>query len=294
MKQYDSGLKIWWSYNLERGMDPFKYNIPKVINFLTQNFNMGASYGSLNSIRSSLALLFGPEIGIDPYIKRFFKGVYNLRPVKPRYDRTWNPKIVLDKLSLWYPNDKLDLQRISKKLVTLIALVTAHRVQTISLIKLNNINVFKDRIEVFIDSPIKTSGLGRTQPLLVLPFYFQDNRICPARCLNDYIDKTAHIRSNDNLFISYKSPYSPVCSQTLSKWIKTTLGECGIDTELFSSHSTRHASTSAAIRNGINIELIRKTAGWAQESNTFARFYNRPIVDDRSSFAKVILSKTGK
>lgn len=68
------------------------------------------------------------------------------------------------------------------------------------------------------------------------------------------------------------------------------LTNSGIDTSKFTSHSTRHASTSKASEKGINIEVIRKAAGWTANSSTFARFYKRPIVNNPNAFAKAVCS----
>ena len=87
----------------------------------------------------------------------------------------------------------------------------------------------------------------------------------------------------------YKTPYKSVTSQTISRWIKNIFKASGIDCSIFSGHSTRHSSTSAALRAGINIETIRKTAGWTSSSQTFANFYNLPIVD-KSAFARAIIN----
>ena len=64
-----------------------------------------------------------------------------------------------------------------------------------------------------------------------------------------------------------------------------------VDTSVFTAHSTRHASTSAAKRRGVDLDLIRKTAGWTKNSQTFARFYNREIVSDNRQFALSILQE---
>ena len=53
------------------------------------------------------------------------------------------------------------------------------------------------------------------------------------------------------------------------------LGQAGIDTELFSAHSTRCASTSKAIAS-VSTDVILATAGWTEES-TFRKFYNKPV-----------------
>lgn len=66
-----------------------------------------------------------------------------------------------------------------------------------------------------------------------------------------------------------------------------TLGDSGLNTEVFGSHSVRHASTSAANRLGVSIDTIKKTAGWSGSSSTFLRFYNREaVIDTSDSFAR--------
>ena len=60
---------------------------------------------------------------------------------------------------------------------------------------------------------------------------------------------------------------------------------------MFSAYSTRHASTSAPKRNGVNIDLIRKTAGWTSSSQTFANFYDCRLQEDRGKFAKAVLKR---
>ncbi|XP_039764285.1 uncharacterized protein LOC120636787 [Pararge aegeria] len=230
----------------------------------------------------------------DTRVKRFMKGVYRLRPPAPKYDITWEPNLVLNYLSKLWPNHTLSLEDLSKKAVTLIALVTAHRVQTISLIKTRNVFVNQGS-EVIIKIPdfIETSRLDAHQPLLKLPFFTPRPEICPALCVLAYLNRTENLPVNnqDRLFLSYKKPYKEISTQTLSRWIKTILANSGLDTTIFSAHSTRHASTSSAYRLEVNLDIIRRTAGWSEASGVFAKFYNKEvIVNDKSSFAQSILS----
>ncbi|KXZ75752.1 hypothetical protein TcasGA2_TC031735 [Tribolium castaneum] len=88
---------------------------------------VGASYNTLNTCRSALALLLSPEVGKDHRIKRFLKGVYRIKPSKPKYDVTWDPAVVLDYFERLGINQELSLELIPRKLATLMALVTAHR-----------------------------------------------------------------------------------------------------------------------------------------------------------------------
>lgn len=91
------------------------------------------SYSSLNTVRSPLALLISPRVGEAHQIKKFFKGVSKLRPPLPKYHVTWNPTLVLDYLETCYPNEKISLETLTRKLSMLMALITTHRVQTLSL-----------------------------------------------------------------------------------------------------------------------------------------------------------------
>ncbi|XP_018377926.1 PREDICTED: uncharacterized protein LOC108770722 [Trachymyrmex cornetzi] len=289
LKQYDSSLRKWWFFCKSRELSLYKVKIADIIKFLTLQFDRGASYGSLNCIRSAISLIAGTEIGRNESVMRFFRGISKLRPPEPKYDSTWDPKTLLDFLKK-LPNNTLSLAKLSKKLIALLALVTGQRIQTLSLIDIRNIVIREDLIEIKIPDRIKTSRPGLKQPLLVLPVYEKDPNICPVRTLQVYLQKTQDLRKDINsIFISFKRPFKKVSSQTLSRWLKDILHSSGIDTDIFSAHSTRHASTSAARRKGVNIDIIRKSAGWTKESATFARFYDRPIGHDVKLFGQAIL-----
>lgn len=99
------------------------------------------------------------ELGKNEKIQRFFKGVAKLRPAARRYDSTWDPKIVLRFLSTFYPKEEISLENLSLKLVTLLALATGHRMQTLSLIDTRNIyRETKNELEIKIPDSLKTFG----------------------------------------------------------------------------------------------------------------------------------------
>lgn len=236
-----------------------------------------------------ISFVLGPEMGQDENVKRFFKGLSRLRPPEPKYESTWDPEIVLNYFRN-LNNNELSLEILSKKLVTLLALVTGQKIQTLALIDNKNIVINGRLIEIKIPDRIKTSKSGKNQPVLSLPFYEKDTNICSSNILLCYITRTKELRVNKTvLFISFKKPFNVVWKQTLSRWVKDILYESGVDSDVFSAHSTRHASTSAAKCKGVNFELIRKSAGWTTNSTTFARFYNRPVVQNASNFDRAIL-----
>ncbi|KAL0871307.1 hypothetical protein ABMA27_005052 [Loxostege sticticalis] len=290
ISQYSVTYKIWWMFCKDNNLNVFKYCPRSVLQFLTEQYNKGSAYGTLNNHRSALSLLLGGEVGADEQIKRLLKGAYRSRPATPKYVRTWDPKIVLDHIASFGPNKELSLEKITKKLVILLTLCTGQRVQSLSLIKLSNIMKCANGIKIVISDIIKTSAPGREQPMLFLPYYESNKDICPATTLEDYVTITANLRSKESeyLLLTIKSPHKVACAQTISRWVKQTLGESGVDVSVFSAHSTRHASTSAARSAGVSLDIIRKTAGWTKTSEAFAKFYHRPIIDE-GNFAKAVL-----
>lgn len=98
LQQYDVCFKRWYTFFLENNISIYNPSIPIVILFLTNIFNDGGQYGTINSHRSALSLIVGNMSG-DDRITRFCKGVYKLRPPLPRYNVTWDPSTVLNHLA---------------------------------------------------------------------------------------------------------------------------------------------------------------------------------------------------
>nr|CAI5849325.1 unnamed protein product [Callosobruchus analis] len=196
------------------------------------------------------------------------KGVLRLRPPKPRYNCVWDPKEVLDYF-ITHPAESL--RSLSIKLVTLLLLATGQRLQTISLIKLSNIQPYDDGgVQILIEDRIKTSNVNTNQPCLFIPKFNEQPELCVVSCLHKYIQETKTLRSTNDvyIFITFQKPYRSASKQTLSRWVKS--------------------STSAANRAGVAIDLIKDSAGWSKNSTTFARFYNRPLIN-HDDFALTVL-----
>ncbi|XP_048000312.1 uncharacterized protein LOC125237355 [Leguminivora glycinivorella] len=292
LKQYSSSIKCWWYFCKTNNVDLYNADYTKIIAFLTTKLNEGASYSSLNIHRSALSILLGSNATSNDNINRFFKGVFRLNPPNPKYQSTWDTNVVLNYLSNVYPYDNIALADLTYKTCALLAIASAQRMQTISLIKLQNIKIQNDAIVIKISDFIKTSRPGTYQPLIRLPFILERPSVCPALALRNYIDKTRALRSNHsegNLFISTRKPHKTVGSQTLAHWVKHVLEKSGVDITLFGAHSTRAASTSAAHSSGVNLEVVRKAAGWSDTSNVFLKYYCREVVHtDKDQFVNAL------
>jgi len=267
--------------------------ISDVLEFLTSLYLNGQGYSACNTARSALSLILSPingfPVGKHPLVVRILKGISKQRPPQPRYESVWDANIVLKLLKSWGSNSDLDIKRLSLKLVGLLALTSAQRVQTLCKLKVSNIQG-TDKKQIVIDSQIKTSKISKAQPTIVLSPYNRDTNICVVKCVNEYLNRTSSYRKHDQLLISYAAPYNPVCSQTISRWLKMVLEEAGVDVSIFKAHSYRHASTSKAALKGVDMNVIFSKAGWTKGSLVFAKFYNRPI-DYSYKFSDAVLNE---
>lgn len=296
LRQYDSTYRVWWNFCLENNISYLEAGTPEVLSFLQNQFQTKTfAYGTFNSFRSALSLILPGDVGKDPQVKRFLKGILRWRPPKRKYNFTWDPQLVLSYLERMVPNESLSLEDLTKKLVTLLALITAHRIQTLALIRVDNIVISPEKIQIHISDHIKTTTCTNVQPCLQIPFFLEKPGLCAASVLLCYIERTAEFRKNiqDFLLLTIRGPHETASTQTISRWIRQTLTKAGIDTKQFSGYSTRHAASSAAFRNGILLDTIRRTAGWTANSLVFAKFYNKPLTDSLD-FANSILSKNNE
>ncbi|KAJ8927299.1 hypothetical protein NQ314_020248 [Rhamnusium bicolor] len=177
------------------------------------------------------------------FIKRFPRGTYKKNPSSPKYSSTWDSYPVLEYLGKQYPLGNLSLQDLILKLVTLLALISGHRMQTITKIMISSIRIGPGRLAIHVTGRIKTSSMRNTQTTIIIPFFSNKPNLCLASFYHLKIQFTQQRRkaSVGGLSRSYK--------------------KSGIDTSIYSSHNTLHAVTSVAFRGEVNIEEIRKTAG---------------------------------
>ena len=176
-------------------------------------------------------------------MKRFLKGVFELRPPTPRYDVIWDANVVLDFLSFQYPNEDIPLPFLTCKLVMLLALSTAQRAQTLQKIYVKNIVFSENLVYIPIIELIKQSKCNNRKFALHLKPYVKNRAICVVDTLKEYLKRTKILRGNqDQLLISFIKPHKAVSRDTISRWLKLVLEQAGIDVDVFKGHSTRAAS----------------------------------------------------
>ena len=291
-KQYSVYVLKWIKFPNDKNYNTTNPTVSELLQFFTELFDNGMGYSALNTARTALSTSVNIkdskcDLGEDPLVKRFFKGVFRSRPSFPRYQQTWDVSIVISYLKTKSPAAKLTLQELTFKLVTLCFLVTGQRCQTIHLMNIDSISHKKSSTIFQIFELVKHSRPGIPQPELVLPGYPPDRRLCVVTYLKEYLRRTAELRHNNKLFISYTKPHKYGLCSTISRWVTTTLQKSGIDINKFSAHSTRAASTSATYAKNVPLDHIMKNAGWTKKC-TFSKYYNKPVTNNEQ-FALAIL-----
>ena len=174
------------------------------------------------------------------------RGVYISRPTQSRYTIVWDVKVVLDYFRQWKDNKELSLKELSFKTTTLVALVSAQRVQSLHKLDLDCMTQENDRIAFKFDL-LKQSRPSVKSPIMELCAYPENPKICVVKTLSHYLERTQLFREQESkLFLTYQKTYHAVRASTISRWIKCMLKQAGIDTTKFGAHSTRAPSSSAS------------------------------------------------
>ena len=129
----------------------------------------------------------------------------------------------------------LSLYDLSMRTVTLLALVSAQRSQSIHLLDIDNMSMEEDKFSFTLCGDFKQSRIGHETLEIILPAYQADIRLCIVRTLG----RTAPLRKSSKLFISTIQPFHQVSKDTISRWIRLTLQMAGIDVGVYKAHSTR-------------------------------------------------------
>ena len=282
---YASAWNKWVSWCDPRKINPLSAPVGSILEFLKDQFEDGKAYRTLNVDRSTLSTLL-PEIdshrvGSHPLVSQLLKGIFHLRPPSPRYIFTWDVSKVLEFIKSLGSNENLNLKMLSFKLIVLLGLTAPDRSADLAKKDLRFRTFLPEGVSFKLPGLCKTSRPGHPPKISFHAAFAEDTRLCPVECLKAYEHATKDYRPKDKqqadpLFLSYIRPFRPVTASTLARWVRSLLQLAGIDTEIFSVHSLRGASTSAAFSQGVSISNILHMADWSQE-NTFRKFYYRPV-----------------
>ena len=252
------------------------------------------SYSTINTAKCAISKLAktvdGRNIGTDPDICTFMRGIFELRTPAPKVNKTWDTAVLLEHFRSIPNNEELKLKDLTKKLSALLMIESAQRVQTLSIMKTSDIKWYENSCTILVSEKVKQTRPGYHLPAKSFEKKSDDIKVCVYSCLKHYTDRTSEFRKEHRkLFLCYKKPYRPASKDTIAKWLEKSLRDAGI--ENYTSHSYRSAATSEMFNSGIGMQTILKTAGWTNE-NTFRKYYLKKVDKEALRGAKSNCQKT--
>ena len=294
-KTYQSAWGLWNSWCAKRKVNPISATLNDVLLFLTDRFNNGAAYRSVNVARSAIsschAKIDGYPVGQHPLVVQLLKGMLNMRPPKPRYTHTWDVHLVTKYPDCLGKTKLLSLKLLSIKLAMLFALSCPERTSSLVKLDLRHCRVAPEGVSFTLVSPRKR-GSPDQLPQAFFASFPHNERLCPVGTLRHYLKATRNLRpvfpssKPDPLFVSYVKPHNPITAPTLGRWLRMVLKNAGIDTDIFKAHSVRGASTTAAVNSNVPLDDVMKMADWSRVS-TFQKFYYKPLF--KANYAHSVL-----
>ena len=184
-KTYESSRNRWCRWCSRRQIDPLSSSLSDILIFLTEGFNEGLAYRSLNVLRSAISSthpkLDGFSMGQHPYVTRLLKGALNKRLPKPRYSHTWNVDVMIKYMISLGKNRTLLLKVISMKLVTLLAITCPESISAFTSLDLRHCSVLSQGVCFKFTVPRKTGTLDKPAEACFACFD-QDGKLCPVEC----------------------------------------------------------------------------------------------------------------
>ena len=295
-RQYKIYIKRWISFCEQHGESSTTTCVNKILDFLTHLYHENLSFSAIGTAKSTIASFVTctdeKNLHDNGDLKRFMKGICNLRPPRPKYGITWDVDTVLKFLKTLFPLDKLSLKELTLKSVCLAALVSGQRAQSLHEMDLEtSVRTDGTSISYIIKTLTKETRPGiKTTPICIHQ-YAPEPALCAYATITKYIEVTSKLCKTSKLWISFVRPNQEVGRQTISRWLKTTLAMSGIEISIFTAHSTRMASTSKAAAMGVGLQTILKTAGWHGAQN-FKKFYHREAMPAEKEFFEGVLSSS--
>ena len=196
-QQYSGAWRQWVSWCNKRKSNPLSASIGTVSQFLTSLYVSGLSYSTVNTYCSAISMTHLPIDGVPGgshyLIKRLMKGIFNKRPLVPRYVISWPVEKVLRYPKIMPGYDQISLKLLTWKTAILIALVSADtlcRGDAIAALSTEYMIKDSEGHHFLVSKPTKCTRPGRGIKQIDLPKFTKDRRVCVVYCLDKYLRAT--------------------------------------------------------------------------------------------------------
>ena len=110
------------------------------------------------------------------------------------------------------------------------------RVNTLVHLNVTNMYITDTEVTFTFDEVLKHSRPNYKQKPLIFKA-FTSKGVCPVTTLITYLENRLPASGDPALFITTVKPHKKASKDSISRWIKLTMSEAGINSGLFASHS---------------------------------------------------------
>ena len=184
-----------------------------VLTFFTELYEKGCQYSSITLARNALASVVTlrgyTTLSDHPVIKRFIKGVYHLRPPKPKYSSIWDADILLRYWEKIEDDSHLNLLEFTKKITILLVLLHGLRISTIATFGINLITMSNGTCISYPSELLKHDRQGRPRDKNIYK-KSENLKLCPIAVTKEYLKHRAECNvTHTKLFFYHCKPLWP-------------------------------------------------------------------------------------
>ena len=280
-----------------------------VAEFLSEKFDSGLQAATIRNYKSAILAVHqgfadGATLNDGGQLALLLDGMFNTRPTQHVTVPPWNLDTVLNFLkgSPFEPLRDNTLKYVTLKTVFLVTLASGRRCSEIHALSASATVFSRTGVTLHVrpDFIAKNESSSFHHSSIFLPKMSmgsdisEDRLWCPVRALVYYINKTANVRKDDQLFLTHAEPHRPASKHTLARWIVSIITNTGaVEGErAVTAHITRATASSWAFHRGISINDICNTVS-GKVPTTFTSVYYKSVVGERAlgAFAKAVLRK---
>ena len=170
-----------------------------------------------------------PPFGQQELVKRFMKGIFELKPSAPRYSYMWGINPVFNFIRKKPDLSSMTLKELTHQLTFLLLIL---RGQTIHMLSIETMTLSETQCMFHINNHVKQSRPGTHLDPIIFNSYPTERKLCVVHHVKEYLNRTAKLRSKEckQHLISLQKPHGAVSKDTISQSWKQFLNSAGVDT----------------------------------------------------------------
>lgn len=291
IKSYRSDLVVFYEWCLMHHVCPLPCNAPDLVHFLADQDTKGFSMATIKRRASSVSWLHRKAGFIgnnNPRDKAFVKeALINLsrknRDQKQDKAKELTTGLIREMVMLC-KEDKNKMKGLRDRALLLMGFSSALRRSDLAKIRLEDVNMVIQGMEVFISSS-KTDQTGRGHVVRVARG--EVPATCPVMALGDWLQLSGisegylfrGVSKSGAINGSHIHPY------TISRTIQSMMNKLErLDATEFSAHSLRSGFASTAAQNGASIQSIKTQGNWKSDGSLMRYIRNREDWDVAASY----------